>query len=239
MRQADIAAKARVAQSTVSRLEKGAMDALTMGTVKRICQALEIRVEYVFRTRGPDPDRLLDARHAEIVAAVIRRLGPAWITTSEYSFNDYGDRGSVDVLAWHSGTGALLLVEVKSELVDVQATLRSMDVKVRVVPRLVRRDRGWTVNALGSVLVIPDESSARRSVHRCGSIFDTVLPARTVEVRRWIAQPSGSLRGVWFLADMPARHVVRNPGSRGRVVRPRIGSVHAQVGSRTDLHTTR
>jgi transcriptional regulator with XRE-family HTH domain len=91
LRQADIAAKARVAQSTVSRLEKGAMDALTMGTVKRICQALEIRVEYVFRTRGPDPDRLLDARHAEIVAAVIRRLGPAWITTSEYSFNDYGD----------------------------------------------------------------------------------------------------------------------------------------------------
>jgi hypothetical protein len=49
------------------------------------------------------------------VKTVVSRLGGSWQVVVEYTFNHYGDRGSVDVVAWHAGAGALLLVEVKSE----------------------------------------------------------------------------------------------------------------------------
>lgn len=217
LRQVDVASKAGVSQQTVSTLERGRLDELTLRTLRRICQTLELTVEHALRSHGPDPDRLLDARHAVLVQAVVRRLGPIWTAIPEYSFNDYGDRGSVDVVAWHPVAKALLLVEVKSELHDLQAVLRSMDVKVRAVPRLVAREKGWPPQAVGSILVLPDESGGRRSVAKHGTIFDAALPARTVEVRRWVQWPTGGLRGIWFLADTPVRRANRNPGSPGRV----------------------
>ena len=94
------------------------------------------------------------------------RLGADWQVVVEYTFNHYGDRGSVDVLAWHAGARILLLIEVKSELDGLESVLRSMDVKLRVVPPLVARERGWRVKSLGSVLVLPDESTTRRTVAR-------------------------------------------------------------------------
>jgi hypothetical protein len=166
-------------------------------------------------------------------AAVITRLGPGWRSIPEYSFHVSGDRGAVDVLAWNADRAALLLIEVKSELVDMQATLRSMDVKARVMPGIVAREQGWRPGAVGSVLVLPDESTARRQVSSHGPAFDVALPARTVEVRRWVRTPCGSVRGIWFLAATPARRVIRNPGSRGRVRRSAVAHVHAQF--RSDL----
>ena len=60
----------------------------------------------------------------------------------EYTFNHYGERGSVDVVAYHAGHRALLIVEVKTRLTDLQAFLASFGRKLRVVPALVRDDRG-------------------------------------------------------------------------------------------------
>ncbi len=63
----------------------------------------------------------------------------------EFGFNHYGDRGSVDVLAWHSATRTLLIVEVKSILTDLQATFTSFAPRCAIVPMLARRDLGWDV----------------------------------------------------------------------------------------------
>jgi DNA-binding XRE family transcriptional regulator len=217
LRQVEVAAIAGVAQQTVSAVENGRAGDMSVRTVRQICAALGICVELDLKTRGPDLGGLADARHASLVAAVVALLGPAWRSVPEYSFNEYGDRGSVDVLAWNAAAGALLLIEVKSEIVDLQATLRSMDVKARVLPGVVRRDHLWRPGAVGSVLVLPDESTARRQVASHSPAFDAALPARTVAVRRWVRAPSDNLRGLWFLADTPARRAIRNPGSRGRV----------------------
>jgi transcriptional regulator with XRE-family HTH domain len=223
LRQVDVAAIAGVTQQTVSQVENGRAGDMTLRTMRQICAAMEIRVELGLRTRGPDLGRLADARHARLVSAVVALLGPAWRCIPEYSFNDYGDRGSVDVLAWNEAAGALLLIEVKSEIVALQATLRSMNVKDRVLPKVVSRDHLWRPGAVGSVLVLPDESTARRQVASHSPAFDAALPARTVAVRRWVRAPSGHLRGVWFLSDTPARRGIRNPGSRGRVRRQLAG----------------
>jgi HTH-type transcriptional regulator/antitoxin HipB len=217
LRQADVGTRSGVSQPTISRLERGRATDLTLATLRRICAALDVRLELLPRGRGAEPEKLLDARHARLVGEAIRRLPEPWSATAEYTFNHYGDRGSVDVLAWHVARRALLLVEVKSELVDVQATLRSMHVKERVLPALVAKQQGWRARAIGLVLALPDEDTARRTVAANRVIFDATLPARTVAVRRWVGDPVESVHGVWFLSDMHGRNVVRNPGSAGRV----------------------
>jgi transcriptional regulator with XRE-family HTH domain len=225
--QANLAAMAGVAQQTVSLLERGKADGSTLRTIKKVAAPLGITVDLVLRWKGPELDRLVDARHAMLVKAVVSRLGPDWQVVVEYTFNHYGDRGSVDVLAWHAGARMVLLVEVKTELDSLEAVLRSMDVKTRVVPALLARDRGWRGQLGGSVLVLPDDSASRRAVARLSPVFDVALPGRTMMVRQWLRKPVGPLRGIWFLADTPARRVVRNPGSAGLVCRPRRTRVDA------------
>jgi hypothetical protein len=219
---------ASVAQQTVSLLERGMADGSTLRTIQKVAAPLGITVDLVLRWKGPELDRLIDARHARLVKAVVSRLGPDWSVGAEYTFNHYGDRGSVDVLAWHAGARALLLIEVKSELDSLEAVLRSMDMKTRVVPALLARERGWPAQSIASVLVLPDESVARRAVARLSPVFDVALPARTILVRQWLGKPAVHLRGVWFLADTPTRRALRNPGSAGLVWTGRGPRSHAQ-----------
>ena len=230
--QTQLAALAGISQQTVSSIELGHADDTALRTIRRLAAPLGITVELDLKWRGPEFDRLDDARHAAIVRAVVARFGPEWEIVVEYTFNHFGDRGSVDVLAWHAARSALLLIEIKSELDSLEAVLRSMDVKVRVVPPLVAAQQGWRLSALGSVLVLPDESSSRRAVAEMGVVFNAALPRRTVDVRKWLAEPAGALRGIWFLATTPARGAIRNPGSPGLVRKPRDPRLHAQATSR-------
>lgn len=233
--QAQLAALAGVAQQTVSLLELGHADDATLRMIKRVAAPLGVTVELALRWKGPELERLADARHARIVKAVVARLGTDWQAVVEYTFNHFGDRGSVDVLAWHPGMRALLLIEVKSELDSLEGVLRPMDVKARVVPSLVAAGRGWRRSALGSVLVLPDEAVARRAVAQAGGILDLALPSRTVAVRQWIGRPVGPLRGIWFLSDTPTRRAIRNPGSAGLVRHPCGPRDHAQPSAPVPL----
>jgi transcriptional regulator with XRE-family HTH domain len=227
MTQMELAEKAGVSQQTVSSIELGHADDSTLRTIKRISAPLGITIDLVPRWRGPELERLADARHVRIVEFVVSRLGGDWQMVVEYTFNHFGDRGSVDILAWQPSTRALLLVEVKSELDSAEALLRSMDSKVRVVPGLIAAQKGWRHLCLGSVLVLPDETAPRRAVAHLASVFDAALPGRTVAVRQWIGKPVGQLRGIWFLADTPTRGVIRNPGSPGLIRRPHPPEAHA------------
>jgi hypothetical protein len=66
-----------------------------------------------------------------------------WQTVLEYTFQHFGERGSVDVLAWRPDVRALLLVEVKPDLDDLQDMLSALDRKARLVPRLIATERAW------------------------------------------------------------------------------------------------
>ena len=227
--QSDLAALSGVSQQTVSLLERGNADAATLRLIKQVAAPLGIMVDLVFRWKGPELDRLMDARHARIVKALVGRLGPAWEVIVEYSFNHFGERGTVDVLAWHSAASILVIFEVKSELDGLESVLRPIDVKARVVPSVLARERGWAAASVGVVLVLPDDPTTRRAVESAAFVLDIALPGRTVAVRRWLEAPAGSLRGLWFLSDTATRRVVRNAGSGGRVVNSRRGVRHAQA----------
>jgi transcriptional regulator with XRE-family HTH domain len=148
LRQRDLAARVRVSASCVSRIERGRLREVSWAAIDDVCIALEISLDLRPIWRGFEGHRLLDADHAVIVndlAAVLRSLG--WEVVVEYTFNHYGDRGSVDILAWHSATRSLLVIEVKTRIVDVQELLSSIDRKVRVVPQLVRTERALQTSA--------------------------------------------------------------------------------------------
>ena len=87
-RQSDVAALAGVSQTTVSLVERGHLESLTLATVRAVARALGIWLQLEPRWRGADLPRLLDERHAALVGLVVadlRRRG--WEVRVEYSVN--------------------------------------------------------------------------------------------------------------------------------------------------------
>jgi transcriptional regulator with XRE-family HTH domain len=223
--QAELARRAGVSQGLVSRVERGGAARLTGEVLRRLVAPLGARVVTRLAWHGEDLDRLLDERHAAIVELVVARLTRRhWETAVEVTFNVFGERGSMDILAFHRNTGSLLVVEVKSVVPDLQAMLAALDRKRRLAPALAR-DHGWTASVTSTLLVLPDEATPRRRVALHDSTFASRFPVRSGEMRAWLASPVGAVGGMLF---------VTLPRSAG-AVRPRSrnpsGSTHATRGT--------
>lgn len=203
--QSALGALVGLSHSTIARVERGHADRITLSTLLRIANALGASVSVRVLWQGEALDRLLDAAHADITELVLRLVRDAgWEVATEVSFNLRGERGVIDILAFHPESGSLLVIEIKSVVPDLQAMLGTLDRKVRVATS-VAWERGWRPVRVSRLLVLPDDRTARRRVERHGAVFATVLPARTAAVRRWLKQPRDVLAGILFLSDV--RHV--------------------------------
>jgi transcriptional regulator with XRE-family HTH domain len=201
-RQLDVAARAGVSRGVVAAIERGEVGRVQVDTIAAVGRALEARIEVVVRWHGEGLDRLLDAAHAELVDAAVRLLrSTGWEVRVEVSFAIAGERGSIDILAFHAPTGRLVVIEVKSVVPDVQAILHGLDRKTRLASA-VARDLGWTVRGpVARLLVLPDNATSRRRIGAMAAIFEAALPQRNVAVRRWLRRPEGPLAGILFLSD--------------------------------------
>jgi transcriptional regulator with XRE-family HTH domain len=218
-RQADLAAAARMSRSGVSRVELGHAEDMTLAALASVAHALGARLNVALSWNGEALDRLLDADHAalvEIVATTLRGLG--WDVAVEVSFSIGGERGSIDLLAFHRPTGTVLVVEVKSVVPDIQAMVFTLDRKTRLA-LVIARQRGWIGRSVGRLLVVGESRTSRRRVSEHESTFDVTFPARTVEVKRWLRRPGSDrdFSGLWFLA------IARRTSARHKVARPRTG----------------
>jgi hypothetical protein len=111
------------------------------------------------------------------------------------SYSEYGERGSIDLLAWHPPTRVLLAVEVKTEIVSVEATLRKHDEKARLAPGVARRSLGWEASRVVRLLVLPNASTPRRQVARHAALFDAAYPIRGHKVRTLLRTPADRAPG--------------------------------------------
>ena len=204
--------------SAVGRIERGRADRVTVRTLDHVAAELGGRIDFRLLWAGEALDRLLDQGHASLVDSTLERLSAAgWDAADEVSFAVRGERGSIDILAFHRQTSSLLVIEVKSVVPDLQAMLVSLDRKGRLA-REVALERGWRGEIVTRLLVLPDDRTARRRVADLERTFATVLPARTVEVRRWLMAPTGAKHGILFLTNHPQagpRHRIAN-GSHQR-----------------------
>lgn len=204
LRQSEIAAAAGVSQSTISDVERGQLSGLPVATLRQIFAAVDAGFEGIVHWRGAGLDRLLDARHASLVAASVRRLRDlGWDVRVETSYSIFGERGSIDVMGGLARVEAVLVEEVKSELASLEATIRKLDEKVRLVRKEVATDTfGWQPNTIGRLLVLPESSMARRRVAVLDEVLGVAFPDRGADVRGWLRKPSGPLSGILFQPDI-------------------------------------
>ena len=201
--QKELGRRAKVSQQAISLIERGHGSRLSGETIRRVFAALDARWEPTVSWRGGDLERLLDEEHARLVGEISRRLRDAgWDVAIEVTYSDFGDRGSVDVLAARRDLHAMVVVEVKSELVAIESTLRKLDEKVRIAHGSLGRERfGFMPRLVGRLLVLPSTNVARRRVARSSDVLDVAFPDRAGRVRRWLRAPDGVLAGIQFVSD--------------------------------------
>jgi hypothetical protein len=131
-----------------------------------------------------------------------------WQSAVEVTYSVFGEHGSIDVLGFHRSTGSLLVIEVKTELTSIEETLRRHDEKVRLAAGVAQDRLQWRSTSTSRLPVLPESSTARGRLARHAGILDSFLPAENVAVRRWLAAPSGRLRGACS-SKLPTPVVVR------------------------------
>jgi transcriptional regulator with XRE-family HTH domain len=218
-RQADAAAAAGISRSQCSRIELGLLGGIPISDLQAACAALGADLDVRIRWHGEGLDRLLDSAHATLVNGVVRWLGDlGWACAVEVSFSRYGERGSIDVLAWHAMGATLLVVEVKSVVPDVQAMIAALDRKARLA-RAVGEERGWSPRVVGRLLVIGESATSRDRIRTHAELFGAAYPQRSVAVRRWLREPAGPLAGLLFLRNSQGAGSTRQITGRQRVRR--------------------
>ena len=219
-RQVDLATQARVSQATVSRIERGHVASLSVGCLRDVSTALEIRLDLVPRWRGGDLDRLLNRAHSalhESVARTFRDSLRAWSLSPEVSFAFYGERGVIDILAWHAEARSVVVIELKTDIVDVNELLGTLDRKRRLAPKIAA-ERGWAPVSVSTWLIVLDSRTNRRRVAAHAAMLTSAMPDGRSAVGRWLRDPVGSVHAISFWTDRHAEHA-RSPSRPIRRVR--------------------
>lgn len=226
-RQDDLARRAKVSRSTVARIERGQLRGVSVDRIRRVLEALNARLDLLARWNGGDLDRLMNARHSamhEAVAAVFERL-LHWEFAPEVSFSIYGERGVIDVLAWHGPSRTVLVVELKTEIVDVNELMGKADQRRRLAGKIAA-DRGWQAASVAVWVVVADSRTNRRRLAAHQTVLRAAFPVDGRSVQSWLQAPTRPLAALSFMTD---GHHLRARSSRAaakrvRMARPRSDS---------------
>ena len=221
--QAELGARAGVSDSTISRIERGHVRSLTVATIQEVAGALDIRVDLVPRWRSGDLDRLLNRRHSTLHELVARWFGdvvPAWVLAPEVSYSIYGERGVIDILAWHPELRALLIIELKTDIVDVNDLVGAADRRRRLA-RSIAAERGWDPATVSVWVLVAPSRTNRRRVAAHEAMLRAAFPMDGRGVRAWLRNPAGAVAALSFWPDSRAGKVRPDITPARRVRRPR------------------
>ncbi len=223
LRQEDLAALAKVSPSTISRIERGHLDTIALATLRRVAMALDIRVELVGRWRAGDLDRLLNSKHSalhEQVARMFRDQFKAWRFEPEVSFSIFGERGVIDILAWNPEHRALLVIELKTDIVDVNELVGGVDRKRRLA-RDIGRDRGWDAVTSSSWVIVSNGRTNRARIAAHGAMLHAAYPVDGRAIRAWLRTPNRPISALSMWQNDHAGTAMPHIAARRRV---RVGS---------------
>jgi transcriptional regulator with XRE-family HTH domain len=196
-RQSDVAGRAGVSRQTISRIERGHLGC-SLPRLRRVAAILEVQIDVAARWRGGEGARLLSERHGVMAESVSRALPlTGWEPRAEVSFSIFGERGVIDLLAWHPASRTVLVIELKTEIVDVGELLATFGRKRRLLAR-VAREQGWDPLVLAAAVLVDDRTMNRRRVADHRATLRSELPADGRTLRAWLRSPGGPISALAF-----------------------------------------
>ena len=195
--QVELGYRAHVPQSLISRLERGVHSGADFHDVQRIAKVLggrfHVRLEAPFLAdRGRQRDRV----HAACIGYVLRHLrADGWRAELEVEIDGGFGPGWIDILAWHPLTGALLVIEIKTEIHDfgrVQRTLAWYERGAWVAARRL----GWSPRRVQGALIMLDTAVVASALRASRALANAAFPERATSLAAFVADPRlASLRG--------------------------------------------
>jgi hypothetical protein len=192
---------------------------VTLPSIRAVAGVLDASIELEVRWRGAELDRVLGSGHDALHEAVARLLAerPEWIAAPELSFSIFGERGVIDVVAWHSTSRTLLVIELKTEIVEVGRLIAQVDRYRRLAPAIAR-DRGWSPARVAAWVIVADSRTNRRRLADHRGVLRAAFPDDGRRVRGWLRNPDDAVAVLSFLPDERVGHLTR-PSDRHRRVR--------------------
>jgi transcriptional regulator with XRE-family HTH domain len=236
--QATLASRARVPRVVVASIERGDLVRVRVGQLAAVAGSLGADLDVIVRWNGTELDRLLHAGHSamhEIIAGLL--IADGWEVVPERSFSSWGERGVIDIVAWHAPTRTLLIVELKTEIVEVQLLIGKVDQYRRLAPNAVE-ELGWIPRQVAAWVVVAESPTNHRRLADHATVLRAAFPDDGRKVRAWRRNPSGPLRALSFLSDARLANRTAARSSRRRVRAGRSGSRAPETGPRTD-HVSR
>lgn len=173
---------------------------LSIDDLLRIADALDVAIRLTAAWQGGELDRLINSRHSGLHESVARWMAkqPGWELAPEVSFSVFGERGVIDILAWQSATRTALVIELKTEIVDVNDLMGRVDVKRRLAGDIAR-ERGWKAAATIAVwVIVADGTTNRRRVRAHSTALRTAFPHNMHLVSGWLASPTAPISALTF-----------------------------------------
>jgi transcriptional regulator with XRE-family HTH domain len=217
-RQGDIARLAGISRWTVARIERGRLESVALSSVRAVARTLDMSVDLVVRWEGAGLDRIIGAGHDALHEAVSRLMADqqGWLLLAEVSFSTWGERGVIDVLAWHAASRTILVIELKTEIVEAGRLIAQVDRYRRLTPAIAR-DRGWNPERVAAWVVVADSRTNRRRLADHLITLRAAFPDDGRTIRGWLRNPDRAVSALSFLSDERAVHLTRASDRRRRV----------------------
>jgi transcriptional regulator with XRE-family HTH domain len=198
--QRELAARAGVAQATVSRIESGAATSVDLVTAGRLFAALGLRASVaVDDFRLDDRRRQRDGVHAKLNGfSAARHERAAWQTATELLIGNNEPRGWIDLLAFREADRALLVQETKADIPDFGGLQRSVAFYERMAPAVAQR-LGWYPESVAVLVVVLDSATVARRLADNRELVRRAFPASIREMSAWLADPECPMPQGWAI----------------------------------------
>jgi hypothetical protein len=202
-------------------IESGRLERVRIGDVRAYAKALGARFDGSVLWQGADLDRMLNRGHARLHEAMARWLATVggWLVLPEVSFAYGADRGVIDVVAWREADRALLVIELKTRIADINNLMATMDIRRRVLLRLAR-DRGWEPRVDGLWVVLAPARTNKRALAEHATVLRAKFPADGRAMRRWLTKPTDGIAALSFMPQVQLGDLGQDATTPRRVRRP-------------------
>jgi hypothetical protein len=140
----------------------------------------------------------------------------------EVTFSIWGERGIIDLLAWHPASRTLLVVEIKTEIVEAGRLVAQVD-RYRRLASEIAAGREWNPLQVATLVVVADTRTNRRRLADHRGVLRAAFPDDGRGIRGWLRSPGRTISALTFLPDERAAHLTRASDRRRRVRAPLRG----------------